>query len=231
MLQRQFDAIFGGVGNIQKFPSRARHEQHLPHRQQPGARRRRIRIPEYVAAIERVNTTLGPGPDVKAAYDNLNKVLVESAFGIPTNTYDSGLIVAAKNVGGFTLDIDNMLVARTTGSSREQPADRTGVAMSGPVLSVVAGRDRSGVRAPVPAVRGIDFDVYANEVSRHRRRVRLAARASRRWPSPACSRPTRDVEGSVPPRRHRGHRRRSPRPCAACAARTSASSSRTRRPR
>ena len=30
--------IFGGVGNIQKFPSRAGHEQHLPHRQQPGAR-------------------------------------------------------------------------------------------------------------------------------------------------------------------------------------------------
>ena len=29
-------------------------------------------------------------PEVKAAYDNLNKVLVETAFGIPTNTYDYG---------------------------------------------------------------------------------------------------------------------------------------------
>ena len=71
--------------------------------------------PEYVAAIERVNTTFGSGADVKAAYDNLNKVLVETAFAIPTNTYDTGLIVAAKNVDGFTLDIDNMLVARTIG--------------------------------------------------------------------------------------------------------------------
>jgi peptide/nickel transport system substrate-binding protein len=52
---------------------------------------------------------------VKAAYDELNRSLVQSAFGIPTNTYAVGLIVAAKNVGGFTLDIDNMLVARTIG--------------------------------------------------------------------------------------------------------------------
>jgi len=45
-------------------------------------------------------------------------VLLESAFGIPTNTIDSALIVAAKNVGGITLDIDNMLVARTIGFTR-----------------------------------------------------------------------------------------------------------------
>jgi peptide/nickel transport system substrate-binding protein len=40
-------------------------------------------------------------------------VLVETAFGIPTNTFDQGLIVAAKNLSGFTLDMDNMLIART----------------------------------------------------------------------------------------------------------------------
>ena len=62
-----------------------------------------------------MNTTSGSGAAVKAAYDNLNKVLVEAAFGIPTNTYDFGLIVAAKNIGGFTQDIDNMFVARTVG--------------------------------------------------------------------------------------------------------------------
>jgi peptide/nickel transport system substrate-binding protein len=50
---------------------------------------------------------------VKAAYDALNKVLVATAFGIPTNTYDAGLIVAAKNLTGFTLDMDNMLILRT----------------------------------------------------------------------------------------------------------------------
>ncbi len=48
-----------------------------------------------------MNRTFGAGADVKAAYDNLNKVLVETAFAIPTNTYDAGLIVAAKNVGGL----------------------------------------------------------------------------------------------------------------------------------
>ena len=62
-----------------------------------------------------MNTTLGTGPEVKAAYDALNKALVETAFGIPTNTYDQGIIVTAKNVTGFTLDMDNMLVLRTTG--------------------------------------------------------------------------------------------------------------------
>jgi peptide/nickel transport system substrate-binding protein len=65
--------------------------------------------------MQRVDTTLGSGEPVKAAYDNLNKVLVETAFGIPTNTFDIGLIVAAKNVAGISKEIDNMLVARTIG--------------------------------------------------------------------------------------------------------------------
>jgi peptide/nickel transport system substrate-binding protein len=45
-------------------------------------------------------------------------VLIESAFGIPTNTYNPGLIVTAKTVSGFTLDMDNMLVLRTTAIRR-----------------------------------------------------------------------------------------------------------------
>lgn len=65
--------------------------------------------------MNRVDTTLGTGAEVKAAYDNLNKALVEAAFGIPTTTYDIGMIIAAKNLGGFTLEIDNMLVGRTIG--------------------------------------------------------------------------------------------------------------------
>jgi peptide/nickel transport system substrate-binding protein len=72
-------------------------------------------FPAYVAAIDRVNSTFGTGTEVKAAYDNLNKVMVESAFAIPTNTYDIALIVAAKNVGGIPREIDNMLSARTIG--------------------------------------------------------------------------------------------------------------------
>ena len=117
LVQGRFAATFGGIGNIQKFPTRVttnsiyRTSKNVvlgdPHP-----------FPAYVAAIEKVDTTMGSGPEVKTAYDNLNKVLVESAFGIPTNTYDIGLIVAGKNVSGFTLDIDNMLVARTIGFTR-----------------------------------------------------------------------------------------------------------------
>lgn len=113
MLRGRFDAIFGGIGNVQKFPSRVTtnsiyRTSNNPILGEPHP------FPAYVAAIERVNTTLGSGPEVKAAYDHLNKVLVACAFGIPTNTYNPGLIVTAKNVSGFTLDIDNMLVLRTT---------------------------------------------------------------------------------------------------------------------
>jgi peptide/nickel transport system substrate-binding protein len=104
--------VFGGVGNVQKFPARVTtnsiyRTSNNPILGEPHPH------PEYVAAIERVNTTFGTGPDVKAASDALNKVLVETAFGIPTNTYDAGLIVAAKNLAGFTLDMDNMLILRT----------------------------------------------------------------------------------------------------------------------
>lgn len=112
MLGGKFDAMFGAIGNIQKFPTRLATNSIYrtsgnpvlgnPHPHQ-----------DYVAAIEKVNNAFGA--DVKASYDNLNGVLVKDSFGVPTNTFDSALIVAAKNVGGFTLDIDNMLVARTLG--------------------------------------------------------------------------------------------------------------------
>jgi peptide/nickel transport system substrate-binding protein len=117
MLRGRFDAIFGGVGNIQKFPSRVATNSIYRTANNPILGEPHP-FPEYVAAIERVNTTLGTGPEVKAAYDNLNRVLIESAFGIPTNTYNPGLIVTAKTVSGFTLDMDNMLVLRTTAIRR-----------------------------------------------------------------------------------------------------------------
>jgi len=114
LLTGKFDVTFGGVGNVQKFPTRLTtnsiyRTSNNPVLGEPNP------FPAYVEAINRVNTTLGPDAAVKAGYDNLNKVLVESAFGIPTNTYQFGLIVAARNVRGFTVDIDNILVARTVG--------------------------------------------------------------------------------------------------------------------
>lgn len=114
MLGGKFDAMFGGVGNIQKFPSRL--ATNSIYRTSGNAILGSPNpFPAYVAAIDKINATLGPDDAIKAAYENLNRVLVESAFGVPTNTYDTALTVAAKNVSGFTLDIDNMLVARTIG--------------------------------------------------------------------------------------------------------------------
>ncbi|MBM3545546.1 MAG: ABC transporter substrate-binding protein [Alphaproteobacteria bacterium] len=114
MLTGKFDAIFGGIGNIQKFPTRVGTNSIYRTTNNPILGNPHP-FPAYVAAMQRVDTTLGTGEPVKQAYDNLNKVLVETAFGIPTNTFDIGLIVAAKNVGGITREIDNMLVGRTIG--------------------------------------------------------------------------------------------------------------------
>lgn len=59
--------------------------------------------------------TIGSPEAVRAAYDNLNTILFEVSVGVATSTLDFDLIVAAKNVSITTLDIDNMLIDRTTG--------------------------------------------------------------------------------------------------------------------
>jgi ABC-type transport system substrate-binding protein len=114
LLTGKFDATFGGVGNVQKFPSRVATNSIYRTSSNPVLGEPHPH-PDYVEAINRVNTTLAPEAAVKAAYDNLNRAMVEASFAIPTNTYQFGLIVAARNVRGFTLDIDNILVARTIG--------------------------------------------------------------------------------------------------------------------
>ena len=114
LLAGRFSALFGGIGNIQKFPTRVATNSIYRTVQNPVLKDPHPH-PAYVEAIDRVNKTLGSAAEVKAAYDNLNKALVESAFAIPTNTYDVGLIVAAKNVGGIVREIDNMPVFRTIG--------------------------------------------------------------------------------------------------------------------
>ena len=114
LLAGKFMATFAGIGNIQKFPTRVATNSIYRTAKNPVLGDPHPH-PAYVAAIDRVNKTFGTGAEVKAAYDNLNKVLVDSAFAIPTNTFDIGLIVAAKNVGGITREIDNMPVFRTIG--------------------------------------------------------------------------------------------------------------------
>ena len=117
MLTGKFDTLFGGVGNVQKFPSRLATNSIYRTANNPVLGSPHP-FPRYLEAIERINTTVGPPDRVKAAIDNLNQVLVESAFGVPTNTYDPALTVARKELAGFTLDIDNQLVARTIGFRR-----------------------------------------------------------------------------------------------------------------
>jgi len=117
LLNGRFAAVFGAIGNIQKFPTRVTTNSIYRTANNPILGNPNPHT-DYVAAIERVNSAFGSGAEVRAAYDNLNRALVEAAFAIPTNTYDTGLIVTARNVGGITLDIDNMLVARTIGFTR-----------------------------------------------------------------------------------------------------------------
>ena len=107
----KFDATFGGIGNIQKFPTRVGTNSIYRPSKNPVFGDPHP-FPKYVAGIEAINKTFDPAL-VKSAYDNLNRVLIESAFAIPTNTYDLGLIVASKNVIGISREIDNMLVGRT----------------------------------------------------------------------------------------------------------------------
>ena len=114
LLAGNFFALFGGIGNIQKFPTRVATNSIYRTVGNPVLKDPHPH-PAYVDAINRVNKTFGSVAEVKASYDNLNKALVESAFAIPTNTYDIGLIVAAKNVGGIMREIDNMPVFRTMG--------------------------------------------------------------------------------------------------------------------
>lgn len=112
LLAGDFFATFGGVGNVQKFPSRVATNSIYRTSNNPVLKDPHPH-PAYVEAIARVDSAFGA--DVQASYDNLNRVLVESAFGIPTNSYETGLIVASPKVDGFTLDIDNLLVGRTIG--------------------------------------------------------------------------------------------------------------------
>lgn len=113
LLGGKFHATFGGVGNVQKFPTRITTNSIYRVVNNPVLGNPNPHT-DYVAAIQRVDTAFGTA-DVKAAYDGLNKALVAGSFGIATNTYDVFITVAAKNVGGFTKDIDSLLVLRTVG--------------------------------------------------------------------------------------------------------------------
>lgn len=113
LLGGKFAAVFGGVGNVQKFPTRITTNSIYRIVNNPVLGNPNPHT-AYVAAIERVNASFGTD-DVKAAYGALNKALVDASFGIATNTFDVFLAVAAKNVGGFTRDLDSLLVLRTLG--------------------------------------------------------------------------------------------------------------------
>src|SRR6478609_3286452 len=112
LLGGDFAAVFGAVGNVQKFPSRVTTNSIYRTSQNPILKDPHPH-PAYVAAIAKVDGAAGGEAEVKAAYDNLNRVMVDEAFAVPTNSYDVGLIAASEKIGGITLDIDNLFVART----------------------------------------------------------------------------------------------------------------------
>lgn len=113
LLNGRFDGTFGAIGNVQKFPSRVATNSIYRTSNNPVLGHPHPH-PEYVAAIDAVNNALTPEAQ-RTALATLNRVLVDAAFAIPTNTYDFALTAAARNVAGWTLDMDNMLVARTLG--------------------------------------------------------------------------------------------------------------------
>jgi peptide/nickel transport system substrate-binding protein len=114
LLGGHFNAVFGAVGNVQKFPSRIATNSIYRTTKNPVLGDP-MPFKDYVDAIHGVETTLGSGPAVKAAYDALNKAMVNDSFGIATNSYNLFLIVASKKVGGFIPDIDNLLILRGVG--------------------------------------------------------------------------------------------------------------------
>jgi len=111
LLAGEFDVLFGGIGNVQKFPTRV--ATNSIYRTSANPVVGEPMFPEYVEAIERINTTLEPDEAIQEAYDNLNNVLMELAFALPTNTFQFGLMIVSPDIGGITLDIDNILVGRT----------------------------------------------------------------------------------------------------------------------
>lgn len=111
ILGGDFHAVFAGIGNVQKFPSRVATNSIYRTADNPVVGE--PMFPAYVEAIERVDSTLGPEEEIQAAYDNLNEVLMDLSFALPTNTYQFGLMVVSPDISGITLDIDNMLIGRT----------------------------------------------------------------------------------------------------------------------
>ena len=111
ILGGEFDAVFAGIGNVQKFPSRVATNSIFRTADNPVVGE--PMFPAYVEAIERVDSTLGPEAEIQAAYDNLNEVIMDLAFALPTNTWQFGLMIVSPDVSGITLDIDNMLIGRT----------------------------------------------------------------------------------------------------------------------
>lgn len=108
LISGDFDAVFGGFGNNQKFPARIVTNSILRTSNNPIVGD--PVFPAYVEAMTRVSTTLGPDDEIEAAYANLNEVMMDLAWFLPTNTYAFGLVVASPDIDGIAFDIDNMLV-------------------------------------------------------------------------------------------------------------------------
>lgn len=111
LLSGNFAILFGGIGNAQKFPTGIATNSIFRTEDNPVLGDATPQA--YIDAIEKVGATTDP-VELEEAYAELNRVIMDEAFGLATNTYAYGLIVHSPQVTGFTeLNIDNVFVART----------------------------------------------------------------------------------------------------------------------
>jgi peptide/nickel transport system substrate-binding protein len=104
--QGQYAIAATGIGNAQKFPTRISTNTMFRTEENPVLRQQIF--PEYLEAVDLVNTTVEPESAVQEAYSRLREVILTEAWAIPCCLWPVGMFAAAPNVQGVTLDIDNM---------------------------------------------------------------------------------------------------------------------------
>lgn len=95
-----------GVGNVQKFPTRIATNTMFRTVDNPVLKD--AIFPEYLAAIDEVNTTVGPEAAVQSGYAKLRDVITDQAWAIPATIWATGVTAASSGVSGLSLDVDNM---------------------------------------------------------------------------------------------------------------------------
>lgn len=108
LLAGDFGLLMGGLGNTSKSPSRIATNSIFRTVDNPVLKDKTPQ--EYIDAIAASQSAITPEA-VQKAYDDLNRIIIEQAFGIAVCTKIS-LIATAKNVTGVTRDVDDRIVLK-----------------------------------------------------------------------------------------------------------------------